>query len=427
MEGMSAVGAAYGGLGMGKIGKMDFVRSVAGKIAREAGHFGAQATEAKARAEPIAAPMTAMVPFEKRVLMDAVLEWDIGGLEQTTTFLSGLHNLISAQVEGYSDFLDDFNTLAEGALTTVEVLGALNESNDNDNQDQLAEMIERMGAALTQLKDGSLTALSSIFTPEGEAPIDFDGEIADLLETALIGFADNEGAFAGMTAAERTTAEGTIRTAVTDARVAATFNLAAFTSNTVTEKVEALSVTLAAALTDLGLVAEDIAGKITEVGDDYFNGLLGDGLAVNLADITVTVGGAEINLVTFTQGADNATVEVAVHLPSFAFDLDSLLDMANAGISLPISLTDDSSADSLTFTLSSIIEKTGAVVDAVGLDITDFNFAPLFELGGPIDMTGIDASVNLGLLTAEITDIAVAQIRATITVDPDLNLGGQFN
>lgn len=374
---------------MAKQGKIDFVQSAVAKIAQ-------------------GRPMLPVVPMEKRVLMDAVLEWDIGGLDHVTTLISSIHDMLDSQLDSYSDFLDRFDNLTGDALDALDILADAGSRMGAENESDLVAMIDNMRGVVTQIKTGSLSMLDDLV---GAGNTDYDAALETAVQNSLRALVDP------------VTHGATIDGAVTSVQMAATFNLAAFTSNTLDTKIDTLVSSLSDTWTTIGISAGQAKTAIQDAADTYFETLLVAGLSIDLTDISVN--GQKV--VDFTQRAGDLTqVDVSVILPSFGVDLDRLLDIGLDGVSSPVSLSFDGTAGTIDFVLGSHIAKTGNVVDSIGINITDFDFGTLFQVGGTVTVNADDV-INLGLLSSGVTSLQTAELRGMVVVDPVLNLGGQIN
>ena len=303
---------------MGKQGKIDFVQSAVAKIAQ-------------------GRPMLPVVPMEKRVLMDAVLEWDIGGLDNVTTLISGIHHMLDSQLKGYSAFLESFDNLTGDALDGLDILSDAGSRMGAENDSELVAMIDHMREVVTQIKAGSLSMLDDLV---GTGNTDYNTELETAVQNSLRALIDP------------ITHGATIDGAVTSAQMAATFNLAAFTSNTLDTKIDTLVSNLSSTWTTIGITAVQAKAAIQDAADTYFETLLGAGPSVDLTDISVN--GQKV--VEFIQrGVDLTLVDVKFTLPSFGLDLDRLLDIGLDGASSPVSLSFDGTAGAIDFVLGSHI------------------------------------------------------------------------
>ncbi|MBV7407345.1 calcium-binding protein, partial [Maritimibacter sp. DP1N21-5] len=348
-----------------------------------------------------------LVPLEPRVLMDATLGWDISGTDQVVTLVSGVHHMIEQQIADYGDFLDQFDALASGALSTLDVLSEANAAAGTESSARLDEMIGTLRDAIAELQAGSLRSIEGLLGDQGGDT--FEAALAEDINDALAPFWTNPA--------------DTARP-ITEADIAATFNLATITGDTLSTAIGDLVDAVMADPADYeakGLDAAELRAAIDTASNAYFEALLGSGFEVRLEDIEV--GGQ--SLVAFDQNLTDPTrVDVEVTLPGIAFDFDALFDWAAGAGAQGFDLDFDSPALSFSFQIGSYVTPgTGNAIDGFGIHIDELDFAPLAEFGGVLDVSGMTDPLVLGMLSLGIDAISTAEIRVEVGFGAGTDLG----
>ncbi|SED72608.1 calcium-binding protein [Rhodobacter sp. 24-YEA-8] len=333
------------------------------------------------------------VPLEPRVLMDATLGWDISGADDLAELLSGVHHLLENQLTGIDDILSQFDTLASAALGVLDVLGGAGSQTGVSGADQIQDIADRLRATMAELRDSSALALRLLGadTAGGDAVADLVG----LLNAELGG------------------------SVVTGDDIRATFDLAAFTGNTVGANIDTLVDSLLSRNPGAGFTAEGLHATITSVTDDYYAAALNGLFSIELNDIMI--GGQ--TLVSFTQNVlDPTRVDVAINLPQFDFNFDALAEWAFGSAALPFDLAIESDATQFRFQLGGEIAAVEGGTQ-IRLHVDNLDFDPLAQFGGLLDVTGWNETVSLGLLSLGIDAIALAEFRVAVSYDADADLG----
>ncbi|MDG4650076.1 calcium-binding protein [Roseibacterium sp. SDUM158017] len=333
-----------------------------------------------------------ILPLEPRLLLDANLEWDLSGTTALTSALSGVAQIFEQQFGDVSAFLDTFGQSADQAFAAVETVVDTTGALGTDDLNAVTEAVSRIKEAITALRDAT------------------DGSIAGLLDGTFAadvaaGFNNRLNTANGNTAADFTTAE-----------VAGLYAYSNFADGTVTADRDAF---LTANASRLGSV--DVA-TATGLFDDAVAGVLGlpgGNLSVALADIALD----GQTIIDFTQ-TTATSVGVSVVVPDTIADFGEVLQKLVPGISLPFDVSVGSDGALLGFDIDSRVALTGDTLDAIGVDIHDFTFAPLLELGGPVTLPA-DASLKLGILELEATSLETARLGLFVTPSANLNLGGE--
>ncbi|MFD1695440.1 beta strand repeat-containing protein [Roseibium aestuarii] len=182
-------------------------------------------------------------------------------------------------------------------------------------------------------------------------------------------------------------------------------------------------------LTALSDAVGRILGAISALKDGVLDEIAtisgsADALTVALTDIEVD----GETVVTFSEDAnpaDDSSVVVSINLASLTANLDGLLSQVLGDLSLSEGLTLTTAAGGdISFTMSSAVSVSGGAITSVGLDISDFDFPALFELGGSLSLTD-SPQFNLGLLDIEISDATLADVRLAVDAT-GLDLGFSF-
>ena len=333
------------------------------------------------------------VPLEPRVLMDATLGWDISGADDLAQLLSGVHHLLEQQLTGIDDILSQFDALATAALGVLDVLADAGDQTGASGAHQIQEIADRLRDTMAELRDSSTLALRLLGadTDGGTTAADLAGLLNEALEASV----------------------------VTEADVRATFDLAAFTSNTVGANIDTLVENLLSRNPGAGFTAEGLHATITSVTDAYYAAALNGLFSIELNDITL--GGQ--TLVSFTQNvADASRVDVAINLPSFDFSFDALAEWAFGTALLPFDLGVASDPTQFRFQLGGAVEAVEAGTQ-IRLHVDNLDFDPLAQFGGLLEVSGWTDPLSLGLLSLGIDAIALAEFRVSVSYDADADLG----
>ncbi|PTE23456.1 hypothetical protein C5F48_01715 [Cereibacter changlensis JA139] len=331
------------------------------------------------------------VPLEPRLLMDATLGWDLGGADDIASLLAGVHDLIEAQVEGFDDFLEQFDDLATAALGVLDVLTDATDAAALPGFEEIEEIADRLRNTMAALRDSSTLAMEllGIDTADDAAAVDLAAKINEAFGSDIVGAAD----------------------------MAETFSLSVFTNNTLQTSIDTLVDKIVAGNSSLD--AEAVRTAITTGSDTHYAEVLNGQFGVLLEDITL--GGQ--TLVSFTQNAENGSrVDVAVNLPTFGFNLDSLLEWASGTGVAPFDLSVSSDATQFRFQLGGEIAQTDAGTE-IRLHVDNLDFDPLLQFGGQFDTGALDGPVNLGLLSLGLDAVTLAEFRVVISHAADEDLG----
>ncbi|TKA97165.1 calcium-binding protein [Cereibacter changlensis] len=331
------------------------------------------------------------VPLEPRLLMDATLGWDLGGADDIASLLAGVHDLIEAQVEGFDDFLEQFDDLATAALGVLDVLTDATDAAALPGFEEIEEIADRLRNTMAALRDSSTLAMEllGIDTAGDAAAVDLAAAINTAFGSDIVDAAD----------------------------MAETFSLSVFTNNTLQTSIDTLVDKIVAGNSSLD--AEAVRTAITTGSDTHYADVLNGQFGVLLEDITL----GDQTLVSFTQNAENGNrVDVAVNLPTFDFDLDSLLEWASGTGVAPFDLSVSSDATQFRFQLGGEIVQTDAGTE-IQLHVDNLDFDPLLQFGGQFDTGALDGPVNLGLLSLGLDAVTLAEFRVVISHAADEDLG----
>ncbi|MGB0968149.1 MAG: hypothetical protein ACPGUX_08195, partial [Halocynthiibacter sp.] len=332
------------------------------------------------------------VPLEPRVMLDANLEFDINASTALTSVLSGVAQLFDEQIDEITSFLDTFDETASSALDKISAFVDTAEDVNSSTGEVVdlsvaTETVQRIRDAIEELRskvDGSIGDLI-----DGDFSADVAADVRNQLET-FINNADPD-------------PDSDFVSDLSTAQIEAIYTAENFTAGTVDSALD----TLIGSMTLSNGVATATAADVKTMFHDAVAtamGLSTGNFSVALEDITA---GGE-TLVTFTQDGDFA-VDVDVNLPQAFADFQALLQSAIPGISLPFDVLSQGADDSLiSFEIETETTFNGDILDRLAVNIHEFAFAPLLEVGGAI--TGVaGAGFNLGLLALEVTALETAQ------------------
>ncbi len=167
-------------------------------------------------------------------------------------------------------------------------------------------------------------------------------------------------------------------------------------------------------------MVDRISAVIQEMRDQVaaLSTLADSKLSLDLDDIVV----GDDTLVSFAQDGANA-VDVSIHLPQVVADFTNLLQQAVPGLTLPLDIAGaGANAAAIRFELASSVTISGNSVSEFGVDIHDFAFAPIFEVGGVLGLPA-DADVTLGMLDLEVDQVEVAKFGLFVEASAGANLG----
>ena len=361
--------------------------------------IGQGRAEAVAPALPVAQrPLDQRVlPLEPRILLDANLEWDLNSTSVLTSALSGVAQIFEEQVDDIEGFLDSFADTADSAFSAVETLVDTAGAVSSTDLNAVTEAVDRLRNAITALRDGAIGDITSMLVVGFAAAVANDLN-ARLDAVDMTGTLDGSGPF-------------------TVGDISDLYSIDNFTDGTVSADRTAL------------LSAVNLGSTSVADAEDMFDeavatalGLPSNKFAVTLSDIFLD--GQKV--VDFEAGATAGAVNVSVSLPETIADFDDVVKSIVPGISLPFELLSSSSGAALSFELTPKTDIAGDVINSIGLDINQFDFAPLLEVGGAIGLPS-DAGLKLGILELEATAFETAKLGLFVDVDPALNLGGEVN
>lgn len=350
-----------------------------------------------------------VLPLEPRVLMDASLGWEISGTDQVVTLMSGIHHMIEQQIAEYGDFLDQFDALASGALSTLDVLSDANAAAGTESSARLDEIIENLSNAIAELSTGSISSIEGLLAdPSGGGT--FEGTLAAAINQQL----RDDGAWADPNDAADP---------VDGDDIAATFTLENFTADTLDQAIDVMVADIMSdsSLTSKGLDAGELKEAVETASNTYFDALLGSGFSVDLVDIDVN----GETVVSFEQNVDDASrVDVNVALPGIDFDFDAILDWAMGADAQGVDLDFESAAASFSFQLWADVTKSGSnVVEGLELHIDEIVFDPLAEFGGVLDVSAYTDPVVFGMLSVQLDSVETAAFRVDVGFDAGTDLG----
>ena len=341
-----------------------------------------------------------LLPLEPRIMLDGNLEWAVNSSTALTSVLSGLAGMFSDQFDQVDDYLDAFEKMAADASRQLDLVAGT--SADGDDLEPAVEAVNRVRAALDMVRDTINTSLTDLVSS------DFAPNVANNLEAWIT----------DQNPTDLDTEAFTID--IDPADIAAILTLENLQEGRVTMAMETF-------VDDLELGAADRAATLLGLQDILAAELgLGTGkFAITLTDIEV--GGD--TLVSFTQGSDGTNpltdrVDVSVRLPAVVADFTNLMQSAIPGLVLPADIGGAASgASAIDFALiASTDYLADGNADTVGLSVTDFDFAPLVQVGGAVTV-GTDPAINLGLLDLTLASFETAELGLFVTASDGLDLG----
>lgn len=342
------------------------------------------------------------VPLEPRVMLDANLEFDINATTALTSVLSGVAQLFEDQFDDITSFLDTFDETASAAFDKISAIvdtaeGVTSATGTSDIVDLsvATETVQRIRDAIQSLRDAVDGSIGDLI--DGDFSTDVTTEVKAQLEA--------------------NTADAAYTSDLTAAGIAGVYTAANFVAGTVDSALDTLIASL-----DLGdVTAADAKGFFHDAVATAM-GLSTGNFSVALNDIAV---GGE-TLISFAQDGNNA-VDVSVNLPEAFADFQAVLQAAIPGISLPFDVLGQGDASSLIeFGIETTTTFAGDVLTNLAVDIHEFTFAPLLEVGGAITLPA-DAGINLGLLSLEVTSLETAKFGLFVTASAGMNLGGSID
>ncbi|RRH73849.1 calcium-binding protein [Falsigemmobacter faecalis] len=344
--------------------------------------------------EPVSPVFPDFTPLEPRLLMDASLGWDLSGLGGFAEMVSGVHQMLEAQLAGLGSVLDQFTEFTEPALS---VLDSFAPAGEGDSAAKIQEITRLLSQAMEQLRTGSELSLRALAS-------------------------DTEGSTRGqnlLAAMDSVLGAGVI----SPDQLNSVFGFEALSRN----EVVARAGTLAGELLELGQGAgKDQAALTADILTAANSVLAGNSsYSVELKDIVSDTGQS----VTFSEKADGPGVTVEIELPGFGSGLNGLIDnvfdglnsWAFGGVALPFDVTLNDGTGSMTFDL---VAGRGAVETdpLLWLSVQNFDFDPLVSIGGSIALPGTPG-VNLGLLSLTVESLQFAEIAFTLGFASGTDLG----
>ena len=349
------------------------------------------------------------VPLEPRVMLDANLEFDINATTALTSVLSGVAQLFEDQFDDITSFLDTFDETASAAfdkisaiVDTVEGVSSSAGTSDVVDLSVATETVQRIRDAIQSLRDAVDGSIADLI--DGDFSTDVTTAVKAQLETINNGVtpAPNPAYVSDLTAAG----------------IAGVYTAANFVAGGVDSSLDTLIASL-----DLGADVTAVQAKA------FFHDAVATAMGLSTGNFSVAlndiiVGGE--TLISFAQDGNNA-VDVSVNLPEAFADFQAVLQAAIPGISLPFDVLGQGSATSLiAFEIETTTTFTGDILDKLTVDIHEFTFAPLLEVGGTITLPA-DAGINLGLLSLEVTSLETAKFGLFVTASAGMNLGGSID
>lgn len=153
---------------------------------------------------------------------------------------------------------------------------------------------------------------------------------------------------------------------------------------------------------NLGSAFDEIRNSLTS--SSYNSGHV----VIDLNDIT---SGSGEKIVDFSS-SDNGTVNAAISIPDIDLDFSALLQGGLSAEADFLSFDFDDAERELSFTISPLIYSTGTLVNSIGLTFDNFTTDPLFSTGGVVTLDSADPlSLDLGLISAEVTSVELAEFR----------------
>lgn len=339
----------------------------------------------------------AVLPLEPRIMLDGNLEWGITSTTALTSVLSGIAGMFGDEFDQVSAFLNDFEDIAATASETLDALVSRADAHNTDLAPSI-EAVNRVRAAIDEVR---ATVNQSILDLIDE---DFASDVAERLEDWL---------------KDQNAADVDYDISITASQIQDLYTLANLRSGQIGTGIENF---LSGLAPDLGVVTlADARAQFHDIVADVM-GLPGGNFAVTLQDIVID----GETIVAFAQnGADR--VDVSVLLPQAVADFTMFAQGVIPGFEVPISLVGTGSdTAAMTFSLISTIDFDGDgnpdTLDSIGLSITNFEFAPLVQVGGTIGLPA-NLSVNLGLLDLTLAGLETAQLGVFATATADLDLG----
>jgi Ca2+-binding RTX toxin-like protein len=325
-----------------------------------------------------AAPMVLGAP--------SALDWDLSAASDVAGALSGLVQSFAEQFSIIEGMLADFETAALGlstlleALETTTAVGGLN---------PISEAVSRLEAAFESLRDNVFDEITDLI--DGA----FANDLADAINTRLE-TANGAGFTGGLTSGE----------------ISAVFTLDNFIDGTLVSDIEDLL-----SAESLGTVSLDDAFSF--VSDALSDQLGGDAFSVEFEDITV---GGE-TLIDF-EAAAGGGLSISINLPEVVTDFADIINGRIPGLGLFDSLVSNSGgAAPFSFVLTTLVEAGGSTgIERIGFNLSDFDLAPLVELGGASPL-GEEISLRLGLLDFTASEIEFLTYRLGLSLGDDANLG----
>ncbi|WP_039019935.1 calcium-binding protein [Halocynthiibacter namhaensis] len=357
------------------------------------------------------------VPLEPRVMLDANLEFDINASTALTSVLSSVAQLFDEQIADITDFLDTFDEAAgaafdkisaivdtvEGVSSQADSSGVL--SGDIVDLSVAAETVQRIRDAIDALRNGVTDTITDLIADDFYA--DLAADVRSQLEVL-----NNDVPMPP---------DPPFVSTLSVADVTGVYTVDNFSSGAVDSTLDTLISGM-----DLGNATEAQVKSIFHDAVATAMGVGTENFSVTLNDIAV---GGE-TLVSFTQDGDFA-VDVAVNLPQAFADFQAVLQAAIPGISLPFDALSQGAGGSLVeFEIETHTTFSGDILTGLAVDIHEFAFAPLLEVGGTIGGVA-GAGFNLGLLALEVTSLETAKFGLFVTAGDTggggMNLGGSID
>ncbi len=348
----------------------------------------------------------AVLPLEQRILLDANLEWGINSTTALTSVLSGIMGMFGDEFDQVTDFLAEFEDLAETASDTLNVLVKRADADDADLTPTL-EAIQPVRDAIDKVRDAVQSPVNDWLDS------DFAATVASQLETWI---------------QDQNLTDPVYNITITTAQIAELYTLTELRNGTLNASVDTFIGNLGnLGLTDAAATRVALDGFVaTSLGMETGN------FKAELSDIEVD----GVKIVEFKQnGADK--VDVEVHLPKALIDLTTFANEAMPGFEFPLDVVGQASGDAaFKFQIASTFafvpdgdDNPTDVIASVGLSISNFDFAPLLQVGGEITVpTEEDALfINLGLLSLELSGLETAQLQVLASATDDLDLGFTVN
>mgnify|MGYP000324287689 CR=1 FL=1 len=357
------------------------------------------------------------VPLEPRVMLDANLEFDINASTALTSVLSSVAQLFDEQIADITDFLDTFDEAAgaafdkigaivdtvEGVSSQADASGVL--SGDIVDLSVATETVQRIRDAIDALRGGVTDTIADLIA--GDFYTDLAADVRSQLEDL-----NND---------VTTPPDPLFESTLSVADVTSVYTVDNFSSGAVDSTLDTLISGM-----DLGDATAEQVKTMFHDAIATAMGLSTGNFSVALDDIAV---GGE-TLVSFTQDGDFA-VDVAVNLPQAFADFQAVLQAAIPGISLPFDALSQGAGGSLVeFEIETHTTFSGDILTGLAVDIHEFAFAPLLEVGGTIGGVA-GAGFNLGLLALEVTSLETAKFGLFVTAGDTggggMNLGGSID